>query len=215
MEEETQYPAGEAVAIDEERRAFFDAMYLENRRVVFAAIWKIIVQCTDLGADLDPVTESRAELNTATEIEREVWSKVWIDLDRWAEPPRANRLGREPAKLSTRLYDFARLQAMGWKKDRLRNRARHVSHDDGVMVESFLFDKAHGYGKFYPESLKPHPLDETPFRLRAKEQTPEGSQLKSPRLLCGKCNELRAVCAGALTDPAFVLECGHSRGLAA
>jgi hypothetical protein len=91
----------------------------EYRAVVLRAIWSVLFRCDDLG-----VTYPDKGMGTVGEIEQEVWIRIFLDLDKWLTPAYSKRIGGKPAKLSTRLYEFARLQAMGWRTERLRKLAK-------------------------------------------------------------------------------------------
>jgi hypothetical protein len=101
-----------------ERMAAFYVLREQNRKVVFKAIWTVLKVSDDLGVNLPG-----KQLGTLGEIESEVWTKVFLDLDGWLSPGTSTR-GREPAKVSTRLYGFARDQALGWQKNQIRHRRK-------------------------------------------------------------------------------------------
>lgn len=191
---------------DADREELFLRMREEYKGFVRQAIWRVLEQCIDLGADY----------YTLLEIESDVWTKIFTEnFDAWLQPGYSNVPGRKPAKLSTRLTDFARLQAMGWKKAELRKQAKFATCEDGAKIEGFLILKFKGFGRFYPESLKPRPLDETPERLKkAKSPIPFDHAAK---FLCAECGALKALREGVIVavvlDPAFELECGHVRCL--
>lgn len=91
----------------------------EHVEVVRRAIRSVLAGCSDLGADN----------GTVSEIESTTWVRILMGLDRWLTQPYSDTPGCAPAQLATRLYSYARLQAMGWRTGRLRYRAKHISQD--------------------------------------------------------------------------------------
>jgi hypothetical protein len=199
----TSNPDADSQTFD--RIELFCKMRQEYKPFVRKAIWRVLQQCIELGADY----------RTLLEIESDVWAKVFEDFDAWLKPGFSNSPSRKPAKLSTRLSEAAKWQALGWKKAQLRNRAKFVSFEDGERIEHFLFLKFEGYGRFYPENLKARSLDETPERLkRANNPIPFDH---AARFLCAECGALKPLAEGFIVeqvvDPAFTLQCGHARRL--
>ncbi|HEY4381913.1 MAG TPA: hypothetical protein VGN01_16315 [Acidobacteriaceae bacterium] len=187
-----------------DREELFLKMREEYKGFVRDAIWQVLEQCFDLGADW----------GTLLEIECDVWSKVFESFEEWRRPG-FGLAGRKPAKLSTRLSAYARLQAMGWKKAELRKGAKFATCEDGEKIEGFLYLKFTGRGRLYPENLKPRPLDETPERLK-RTKNPVAFD-HAAKFLCAECRALKALREGVtvavVPDPAFELECGHVRRL--
>lgn len=198
-----------------ERLELFCEMRESYRPFVRDAIWKIVQHCEDLGLGYDPVQGLSADPitieETIDEIERDVWVKVFENFDAWLQPGFSNIPGRKPAKLSTRLAEFAMWQARAWKKTQLRDRSKFVGLDEGARIEHFLVCKAEGYGRLYPQALHPHPLDETP------KKTTRIPFDHAARFFCAQCGALQLLAAGLVVeevaDPAFVLRCGHTRRL--
>jgi hypothetical protein len=121
------------------------------RRVVLKGIWSVLRQCGDLGIDS----------LTVSEIESDVWTKIFLELDEWLAPGISSVPGRKPAKLATRLFAKSRFAAKAWKTTQLRRKARDVDMEDGEAIESHMLDVRHGYGGLYPASLRPAPIAET------------------------------------------------------
>jgi hypothetical protein len=94
---------------------------------------------------------------TVSDLENDTWVYVFLHLEEFTAPGVPKVEGGRPPKLSTRLYAAARFQAMGWRTDRLRDRARFVNNEDAAKVERLSFDKEHGYGRYYPKSMRPRP----------------------------------------------------------
>jgi hypothetical protein len=202
--------------ITDAQRTFVLNLQSQYRGYVRARINKVLNQCGDLGLGYDPVlgmhTDPLALKSAIDEIEGTVWIKVIESVDAWMRPGFSNAIGRPSAKLSTRLSDAAMWQTLGWQKSQLRSRARFVGLDDGARIEAALFDRARGYGRYYPESLKPHPLDETP-----KKNTKPPFDY-SAKLLCAQCEAMQTLMLGFVVDesnpdPALTLRCGHMRQL--
>jgi len=99
----------------------FDAMREESRLFVYHAVWKVLRGATDLGIDAE----------TFPSIESKVWSWLWFD-----QKSPLHSVGT--AKATTRIYAYARLQALGWKQDRLRQRKRYIAHDEFLKREHAL-----------------------------------------------------------------------------
>lgn len=70
-----------------------------------AGVWSILKGCCDLGADEGEVEE----------VVQATYSKIWRDISTWMDDG--------SAQLSTRVYKFARAQALGWRTDRIRSKA--------------------------------------------------------------------------------------------
>jgi hypothetical protein len=203
-------------AITDAQRVFVLNLQSQYRGYVRARIKRVLDQCGDLGLGYDPVLGTYADplalKSTIDEIEGTVWLKVIENVDAWMQSGYSNAIGRPPAKLSTRLSDAAMWQTLGWQKSQLRSRAKFVGFDDGAKIESALFDKARGYGRYYPESLKPRPLAETP-----KKNTKPPFDYTA-KLLCAQCEAMQTLMLGFVVDesdpdPALTLRCGHMRQL--
>lgn len=92
-----------AVTERAERRRFLQ-IYSSTQAGARDGVWSVLKGCYDLGAD-----EGEAE-----EIVQTTYSKIFRDISAWMEDG--------PAQLSTRVYKFARAQALGWRTDRIRSK---------------------------------------------------------------------------------------------
>jgi hypothetical protein len=88
------------------RHAKFVAMHEIGQRAVYDGIWEILKGCFGLGA-----TKQEAE-----ELAQLTWCKIWGDFKAWEADGTAS--------IATRLRAFGHAQALGWRTERLRNRAR-------------------------------------------------------------------------------------------
>jgi DNA-directed RNA polymerase specialized sigma24 family protein len=86
-------------------------------------LWAIVGKCADLGGDVE----------TVHELEQDAWTRVWADIDGWAAPGYGLN-GRKPAKITSRLYAFARSLALGWRTARLRERTKFGDADEAARV---------------------------------------------------------------------------------
>jgi hypothetical protein len=96
-------------AREKEVTAKFTAMYTAGKKSLKAGIWSVLKGCEDLGAD-------KAEVE---EVAQRAWIKVWQRFQSWEK--------KGPATITTRLYDFGRAQALGWRTQRLRDREKFRS----------------------------------------------------------------------------------------
>jgi hypothetical protein len=106
----------------------FAVLRQEHKGAVLKGLWSILSKCTDLGFEPDIDIPS---------LENETWFKVWQNLEDWLKPGKA--------RVSTRLYAWARFQAMAWRTERLRERKKFTS------IDSFIQHEATG-------TLKPKPI---------------------------------------------------------
>jgi hypothetical protein len=104
---ETKQPDHDAV-LERNQREAFTHFYRETRRAAYAGTWSVLSQCLDLGA---------AELD-ADELVTDLYTKIWASFAEWQTPGTAT--------MTTRVYEYARLQALGWRKSRISQRARRV-----------------------------------------------------------------------------------------
>ena len=115
----------------------FYAIKRESIKRVYAAIWRVLKSGEDLGICDDA---------HADDIAQDVWLWALAHLDELTAP-------NQPAKASTRLYEYARWQARAVKQTALRARERFV--DSEVAVRIGRDDKR----KLFIEPDEPRPLD--------------------------------------------------------
>jgi len=99
------------------RLGSFYTLRAQYTNSVRKGIWSLLEGCADLG--IDDMTVASLESIT--------WMKVFQNLDGWLTPG--------TAKLNTRFFAAGRMQALGWRQDRLRNRAKFITLDDAIKAE--------------------------------------------------------------------------------
>jgi hypothetical protein len=86
----------------------FAEIYRQGYAAAWDGVWDVLRDCPDLGASEEE----------ARELVNRTFIKVWFRLDDW------NQQGT--ASIQTRIRAFAKKQAMGWRTQRLRERAREA-----------------------------------------------------------------------------------------
>lgn len=82
----------------------FHHIYANCEKVAYAAVWDTLAKYYYLG-----LTEAEVE-----EIVQITFTKIWKSIDEWKEPGTAS--------LTSRVYEFAKWQALGWRLARKRER---------------------------------------------------------------------------------------------
>lgn len=91
----------------------FTEIYRQGYRSAFGGVWDILKDCQDLGA-----TEEEAR-----EIVQTTFIKIWLNTYEWSTHDAT-------ASIPTRVRAFARLQAMGWRKARIREKQSRAELSD-------------------------------------------------------------------------------------
>lgn len=193
--------AAEIIKLTIARFAFFYAIRKKYRKCILAGIWPILHKNWDL--------RDHEDLRfIAQQIEADTLWWVWQHLDDLMIPG--------TAKLSTRLQARGKIDAMTWRKTRLRENAR-FDYDfdvDGFGTCNFDGDDAEA---LYFDPCSAEESDEPTRRpKRHKIPSPSDSELAmksgTPRLLCRSCKSLKSISPHPTHESnAVKLECGHER----
>lgn len=192
--------AADIIKVTIARFAYFYQLRKKYRRNVFAGIWPILHKNWDLTYRTDAAF-------IAHQIEADTMWWVWQHLDELMVPG--------TAKMSTRLQSRGKLDAMTWRKTRLRQKARF---DCDVDVTGFGLAETDESPLFFdPNHANEAEIDQS-ARLPKRRPTPASSDsllaMKSdvPRLLCRSCGSLRVISPDAPSERDEVrLSCGHER----
>jgi hypothetical protein len=194
--------AAEIIKLTIARFAFFYAIHKKYRRSILAGIWPILHKNWDL-------RDHRDTRFIARQIEADTLWWIWQHLDDLMIPG--------TAKLSTRLQARGKIDAMTWRKTRLRENARFDYDFDVDGFGTCNFDVDEAETPLYFDPFTSEEGDE-PTRRPKSHEIPSPSDwelaMKSgvPRLLCRSCKSLKSISPHSTRgNSAVELECGHER----
>jgi hypothetical protein len=173
----------------------------EHKEAVFGGLCKVLTSAADLVDDWDKLLQ---------ELEHECWTELFERLDAFVEPG--------TAKLTSRLFEFAKYKAMAWKTEQLRRRERFNDVEAGLIgyardergkAEIFVATSADSKPKSLRKDPEIRPAEPAESVTRQSQQI-----LKGDRVLCfehGTPNEVSEV----IRNPeglVHILGCGCHRG---